>query len=172
MGSLRKRRGRTDGTERGASLVEFALLLPLLVILLIGTFTTGITLSYQNSLKNAVREGSRLGAVLPVDPAAPLPYLQTVLKQTVDAATGDLDPGVPERWVCVAYVATDNATVTRLTTAAASVQSEPCIPFGASGDTRTEARVQVVAQRRSTIDGVFFRHSPLLTSRSVTRYER
>jgi len=43
-------------------MVEMALVLPILVMLLLGTVTAGIVYSNSNGLTNAVREGSRFGA--------------------------------------------------------------------------------------------------------------
>jgi len=51
--------------ERGQELVEFALILPLLLLLLVGIFEFGYVVFVQNSLSNAVREGARYGAVKP-----------------------------------------------------------------------------------------------------------
>lgn len=49
-------------TERGASAVEFALVVPFLCLLLIGMVTTGLVYSDHLALTNAVREGARYGA--------------------------------------------------------------------------------------------------------------
>lgn len=48
--------------ERGAVAVEFALILPILVMLLLGITTAGLSYSQSIGLANAVREGSRFGA--------------------------------------------------------------------------------------------------------------
>jgi Flp pilus assembly protein TadG len=48
--------------QRGAVAVEFALVLPLFVTLLLGVFTAGLAYSDQLSISNAVREASRMGA--------------------------------------------------------------------------------------------------------------
>lgn len=50
--------------ERGVSAVEFALVLPLLVMLLFGVTTAGLAYNDNLSISNAVREGARLGAAL------------------------------------------------------------------------------------------------------------
>ena len=50
---LRERRAET-----GASVVEFALVLPLLVCLLLGIFTGGIALNQKAAVSSGVREGS------------------------------------------------------------------------------------------------------------------
>jgi Flp pilus assembly protein TadG len=49
--------------ERGASAVEFALLVPLLVMLVFGVINFGIVLAQKQSLSSAARAGARLGSV-------------------------------------------------------------------------------------------------------------
>lgn len=51
----------------GQSLIEFALLIPLLLFLLLGFFDLGRAWFYRSSLTNAVREGARAGIVIPYD---------------------------------------------------------------------------------------------------------
>lgn len=48
---------------RGQALVEFALVLPLLVALLVGVMTFGIWVFYQQELSNAAREAARYAAI-------------------------------------------------------------------------------------------------------------
>ena len=49
--------------ERGASAVEFALILPILVILVFGIIEFGIAYNNYISITHAAREGARLAAV-------------------------------------------------------------------------------------------------------------
>lgn len=49
--------------ERGAVAVEMAILLPLLLLILIGTMEFGRVFNVQNSLTQAAREGARHGAI-------------------------------------------------------------------------------------------------------------
>jgi Flp pilus assembly pilin Flp len=49
-------------SESGAAAVEFALVLPVLCMLLLGVLTAGLSYSHGLGLTNAVREGSRFGA--------------------------------------------------------------------------------------------------------------
>lgn len=58
--------------ERGQSLVEFALLLPVIVILLVGTFDLGRAVMLSETLNAAVREGTRHAIVHGTTSAAPL----------------------------------------------------------------------------------------------------
>jgi Flp pilus assembly protein TadG len=48
-------------SERGVSAVEFALVLPLLVVLTLGMFSGGIAFHTLLSLDHAAREGARFG---------------------------------------------------------------------------------------------------------------
>ena len=58
-----KRYGKILSGERGASAVEFAIILPILVILVFGIVQFGIAFNKYISLTHAGREGSRLAAV-------------------------------------------------------------------------------------------------------------
>jgi hypothetical protein len=49
-------------TQRGAVAIEFAVILPVLVMLLFGITTAGLSLTHAIGLSNAVREGARFGA--------------------------------------------------------------------------------------------------------------
>ena len=56
------RRGSAD-SERGAAAVEFALLLPLLVLLIFGMIDFGRAINAQITLTQAAREGARVLAI-------------------------------------------------------------------------------------------------------------
>src|SRR4051812_20754999 len=56
----RNRRHRRDGT--GAAAVEFALVVPVLAMLLFGIITAGLSYSQALGLTNSVREGARFGS--------------------------------------------------------------------------------------------------------------
>ena len=58
--SGRSRRERS----RGQAMVEFALILPLFLILLMGMLEFGIVFDHRNAMAYAVREGARVGASL------------------------------------------------------------------------------------------------------------
>ena len=57
------------GRESGATLVEYALVAPLLFLLLFAIIEFGIIVLSYNTISNAAREGARYGAVNPSDSA-------------------------------------------------------------------------------------------------------
>jgi len=60
---MRIRRNRIIKNEKGASAVEFALILPILIILVFGIVQFGIAYNNYIALTHATREGARLAAV-------------------------------------------------------------------------------------------------------------
>ncbi len=76
MGRARMRR------QDGASAVEFALIAPVLFIILFGILEFGIAFLQVQSIRTAVREGGRAAAV-----GAEIP---TVQQTTVDASSGSI----------------------------------------------------------------------------------
>ena len=92
---------RIAGSDRGAAAVEFAIVLPLLLLIVFGVIDFGRMLYSQVTLTQAAREGSRLEALNQDD----------VVARTQNAATGlsDVDvfitecPGEPDAVVLVTY---------------------------------------------------------------------
>ena len=79
---------RTD--DRGASAVEFALVVPLLLILVFGIINFGVLFSQQLTMNNAVREGARRAVV--ADPNAPRTCAQIITSVRNELAALALDP--------------------------------------------------------------------------------
>lgn len=79
----RRRHGGRGAARRGQSLVELALLLPVLALLLGGVLDMGRAFFYQIRLTNAVREGALYGAYAPTVPS-------TVIAQAYAEAQGRL----------------------------------------------------------------------------------
>lgn len=150
--------------ERGAALVEFAIVLPLLVMLMLGIFTGGLAYNRKIGISNAVREGSRYGATLPVASApacasaAPMEcWLAAVASLTEQASEANLTSTVAARSICVAYVypigndaTTPNDSSRRLVRTTGDVYTIGGTCFD-DGRAATERRVQVVASRPGQI---------------------
>ena len=71
--------------QEGASAVEFALIAPVLFIVLLGILEFGVAFLQVQSIRTAVREGGRQAAV-----GAPISAVQ---QQTVDASSGAIPAG-------------------------------------------------------------------------------
>jgi Flp pilus assembly pilin Flp len=56
---------RLMGDEEGAAVVEFALVMPILALIIFGIIDFGRAFYTVNNIISAVREGSRYGAILP-----------------------------------------------------------------------------------------------------------
>jgi Flp pilus assembly protein TadG len=74
-------------SERGAVAVEFALMAPVLILLLLGIMEFGRAYNVQISLSNAAREGVRVMAIS---------NDQTAASRAVHAAVGTLNPALAD----------------------------------------------------------------------------
>lgn len=163
---------KSSGDERGASLVELAFALPLLIMLLVGMVSAGIAYNHQLSLTHAAREGGRYAATLPVTDMTS--WLDEVAAQVEDDATGTLGTGVPGNYICVAFVHPNgtgptDATASRVDNAGTvTYPSQPCF---ADGRPAKERRVQVEVRRNTEFSVVFWSTSLTLSSPAVNRFE-
>ena len=81
---------RRDG-EKGASLVEFAVVLPLLILLVFGIMESGWLFAQQVEIRNAAREGARLAVVDFPDPGDSTQIIaETCSRATLSARTPNL----------------------------------------------------------------------------------
>lgn len=147
------RRSRND---RGASAVEFALILPFLAMVLFGII--GVALGYNDklALANAVREGARVGATLPNSTS----WAGSVQSQVTTAFAGDTT-GVS---VCAKLLKPDG-TVVR--SAGSSCGAEPTAPASA-----TSCYVMVWASKPGTLDWLLGRGTYSVQAQSVAVYDR
>jgi len=151
--------------ERGAALVEFALLMPVLASLLLGTVTGGVAYHRKITMTDAVREGSRFGATLNETSS----FGTSVRDRTVQLSTGELTNDD----VCVQLVrAGSPETVVRSWYPGGG---SSC-PFAGVPDTPASSDgycvVKVWTKRTSELQAFFFTRSIDLTAKSVAAYER
>lgn len=117
-----RRRIESRAHERGAVIVEFALVLPIVVVLLLGSVTAGVAYSRAIGLSNAVREGARFGATT-VNDANWATAVVTRTRQT------QFDDPSGTAKVCSALLRNDSGADNVPTV---TVQSSPCaIPMPA-----------------------------------------
>ncbi len=173
--SKNQRRVPARRRERGASLVEMALVLPLLVMLLLGIVSSGIAYNHQLSLTHSAREAGRYGATLPVDNFASMSgWLSAVETRAIDSATGSLNAGTPGLYICVAYVfpngtAADDSTARRINSAGTvTTDSGTCFSDGRPND---ERRVQVEVRRDVDFNALLFQTTITLHSQAANKFE-
>jgi len=164
-------RGRSSASNRdfqsGASLVEFALIAPLLFALLLGMITGGLALSRKNSMANAVREGGRLAATLPKGTSWDTDWAIDVRDRVVSLAGGDL----ADAEVCVQIidvVADPDEVEGSYLGASCPTTEAPPTPSSASRG----CIVKVWARSTAALDTIFFSRDLTLDSRAVGVYER
>ena len=166
--ALLAKAARRAGSERGAALVEFALVLPLLMALILGLTTGGIAYNRKISMTNAVREAARFaGTMPPTMVAAPATWSDAVIGRTVDLAAGDLTTAQ----VCVKLVRESGSTddvVEQSSCPTAMLAYEPATPANLlSGN----CVAKVWAARPSELQALFFSSTMNLKAKAVSRYE-
>ena len=161
-------------SESGAALVEFALLLPVFMALVLGMFSGGVIYNQKMDVTHATREGARYGAAVSKDQTwATGTWASNVRDLVVERSGGDLTngtgttAGVSTDGVCVALVTGSPATVVT-PSASYSTSGSTCFT-DTSGDPST--RVQVSARRAGKLEVLFFSRTMTLTANATARYE-
>ncbi len=169
-GSRAGRRG-----DRGAVAVEAALVMPLLIMLMMGIVTTGVSYSQSIGLTNAVREGARFGATtVTTTPTVSTTWSNDVIAQVRGT---QFDDGTAQSGICVQLWkkgtgslggACSAGMVSGLAlpaTEAASPAVPASVPAGA-------CVVRILAGRNFTINIGITSWTRVSGTTSVARYER
>jgi Flp pilus assembly pilin Flp len=165
------KRASNGDQEKGAALVEFALLATLLFMLIFGSITAGISFSRSNALQTAAREGSRFAATFPGgSSSAGDGWFDTIIDTTVSAGLGDLNNGVPGRTICVAFI--DASGIKSRILDASNGRTNGTAECIAGGDGLSDTRVQVTAARETQIQAVIYAIDITVSGDAVARYER
>jgi Flp pilus assembly protein TadG len=183
-----------NAPDRGAAAVEFALILPVFLMLVFGLISAGIAYFHKIGLTNDVREAGRFGSTYVTSAGNPAAtdasgvvsqVLQTAINDAGDsgdlrvtgtAGSYSLDPAAAaNQVVCVAYISPTGA-VTRQTSGSASLPSNPlsaCYNDGL-GSSAGYPRLQVYAQGFSRWNLLVVSSGPTVKYHSATvyRYER
>jgi Flp pilus assembly protein TadG len=171
---------RKPRQDQGAVAVEFALIVPILAMLLLGIVTTGYSYSHVIGLTNAVREGARFGATTDASNAAT--WTANVIARERSTQFDDLTSS-PETAVCVQLwqqggpsggqlaIKCDqgNGSVSPSLTMPAATDPQHGVP---SGLTTGQCVVRMIAARNFDINFVLGRVTRASDSYAVARYER
>lgn len=184
-------KGRPYGEERGASLVEFALVAPIFFLLLLGTVTGGLAFSHKLDLSTASREAARYAATLPVNyfsgsAADGADWASQIASEATNAASGAL--GASGSTVCVALVQGSGTSTTVYNNPPSSgtsayyyndtyngtswvANSGSVARCFDDGGADTKMRVQVMVTRPDSIQAVFFSYHVTLQAQAVAYFE-
>lgn len=168
--SARHRPAVRDRRERGAVAVEFALILPLLAMLLLGTITAGLAYSHGLGLTNGVREGARFAATTKY-PAATGNWANDVLTRTRQL---QFDDPSSETKICVdLYKQGTGFLVQQCNGVSTTPAASPPVLTVPAGTATGSCLVRVWAARPFSVNTVIVNFSGKLMSRqSVAVYER
>lgn len=155
--------------ESGASLVEFALVLPVFFTVMLGMFTGGLAYNRKLSVTQATREGARYGATLPLTAEPTVDeWLRRVANVTVASSESELRSDRSGVVVCVSYVASSGSPRRYQKVGTAEAWSnQTCFDDGRAGETR----VQIVGRRTSKLEALVWSDDLVLSSQAVSRYE-
>jgi Flp pilus assembly protein TadG len=104
MNGSRSRFRPFASANRGAILVEMALVIPVLMTILIGAFWIGRAVSIYQALERAAREGARVGIAPACASCGGVPTSDAQIIATVDSAltAASLDPANPGLNIAIA----------------------------------------------------------------------
>ena len=161
-------RGRARLGERGAAAVEFALILPVLIMLLLGVTTAGLTYSDHLAITNSVREAGRLGASTTFDPVAPSGWANAV-QTRVQQVYFNGGSTVATSQICVQLVNSAGGVVATPTSQGTTCGTAPGTPTMTAGSCVVKVWVQKPGK---IVLAVAPNLTPTLGARSVSYYGR
>ncbi len=168
----RKGRSSTHPNERGAALIEFALIFPLLAMLLFGTLTGGLVLNRRMAISEASREGARYGATVPSDQCTPVTVCsgRTWAQQVQNVAVSRAGGAVTASNVCVALVAGPGSAPVPLSLAHTTKSTlSPCYVDNSAD---SDNRVQVVITFNDRIQAIITDIPVSVTAKSTAKLEQ
>ncbi len=157
---------RRRQSERGAAMVEFALILPIVMSLVLGLVTGGALYNKKLAMSSASREGSRFGATL--DGPTLTGWALDVQKRTQELVASDLEL----RNVCVSLVKVGTGDIYILRGADCATDALMAAPGNPSTAATGDCLVKVwIRKPNQKLQAMFFTTTVALTTSSVSRYE-
>ena len=159
-------------TDRGAAIVEFALILPLLSMMALGMLTGGIALDRKQDINNSAREAARFGATVaehqcePTSKCDGFTWAELVRSLAVQRSNGALVAAN----VCVALVSGPGWAPVAVSSGHTTAGGlNPCYVDNSSD---TDKRVQVAVARTDRLEAVVFTMNLNLGTRATARFEQ
>jgi Flp pilus assembly protein TadG len=161
------KRTRCTG-DTGVATIEFALVLPIFLVLLLGIVSAGMLWNTRLQMGHATREGARHGAAIPVEQVFDSgTWAENVRQVIVNRSAGDLDAAD----VCVSLVLevipavwdADNDYTTK-------ADGTPCFDDSDTGD--DSLRVQVSAATTRTLETGIWATEVDLDTTATARHEQ
>lgn len=159
-------------------MVEFVIILPLFLMLIFGSITTGLVYERKAEVIHAVRDGARYGATVPLGQCDVLSacgnrsWAELVQFVTAQRSAGALAPGD----VCVALVGGPSGAVFNRSGGVYSTPTSASFPTSgcfSDGNVDSGARVHVAAVRGGDQINLIFRTLVAkINSDAVARYEQ
>ena len=166
---------RSPDDERGATLVEFGLIASMIVMLLLGTVTLGMSFHRSLTLNGSAHEAVRFAATLPVEDNIN-GWLNAVADVAIESAAGELDESVPGQHICIAYVYPLGGETHDRTASIVETEGSRAITLGATcfEDSRpaSERRVQVQIGRDTDVTTGVYTKEISLNATQIARFER
>jgi Flp pilus assembly protein TadG len=157
---------RCRRSQQGAAALEFALVVPLLVMLLLGMTTAGVSLNKALGTTDAIREGARFGGTTPTTPVpvGSSSWSAAIQTKTVELSAGSLTSTAQ---VCVKLQKGTSTVIQQ--SACAFSSAEPANP---SSLTATDCIVKVWSRIPVTINIGLTSWDVDVFRNAVARYER
>ena len=172
MAGLGVNRGTQRRSDNGAAAVEFALVVPLLGMLLFGIITFGLGYSDKVALVNAVREGARFGASTDSEAST---WASSVVTRTVQLYANADSPLDPTQVCAVLWqdtagvISAKTQSSTNCTAGTAPAGVGPSAP---SGVVAGSCFVTVWAAKPADLNWLLHTTTVTLTAQSVSFYQR
>ncbi len=175
--------------QRGAALVEFALVIIPLLMLILGAVTGGLAYNRKITLTDAARVAARYATThaipggwspLETPPCTTTPassplgeWLVDVACYAIPNAQGELDEGTSGRMICVAYIPPSglSSMLEWGTSNTGSITTGHSCPGATPPASISDTIVEVVVERTANLDAVVWNHTLTLTSAAFGRCE-
>lgn len=183
--------------DAGVAVVELALVIVIVVMLLLGMLTGGLSYYRKITITDAARIAARYGTVHAMPTSFPSydancsdsgqsgitssvdQWLVDVACDAIYNAQGELDAGSSGRVICVTYVPSTGETGTNETSlewdqsanSGSFTTGQSCAEASTVTASSTDAIVQVVTQRTGSLEAVVWNQTLHLQSAAYGRYE-